>query len=115
MKALRYENKKLAIADLPRPSVNGEVIVRVTLSGICNTDLEISRGYAGFQGTIGHEFVGIVESLAEAPPSGRARTREVRGQRSEVGGQEWRLASRFHCTQPDQGTSSNVAPKVSAE
>jgi threonine dehydrogenase-like Zn-dependent dehydrogenase len=46
--------------------------VRVTLSGICNTDLEISRGYAGFQGTLGHEFVGVVESLAEARLSGRA-------------------------------------------
>lgn len=36
--------------------------MRVTLSGICNTDLEIVRGYAGFEGTIGHEFVGVVES-----------------------------------------------------
>jgi threonine dehydrogenase-like Zn-dependent dehydrogenase len=39
--------------------------VRVTLSGICNTDLEIARGYAGFEGTIGHEFVGLIESLPE--------------------------------------------------
>jgi threonine dehydrogenase-like Zn-dependent dehydrogenase len=31
------------------------------MSGICNTDLEIARGYAGFRGTIGHEFVGVVE------------------------------------------------------
>ncbi|MFN2456528.1 MAG: alcohol dehydrogenase catalytic domain-containing protein, partial [Pyrinomonadaceae bacterium] len=74
MKALRYENKNLSVAELPPPSVNGEAIVRVTLSGICNTDLEISRGYAGFQGTLGHEFVGVVESLAEARPSGRAST-----------------------------------------
>jgi threonine dehydrogenase-like Zn-dependent dehydrogenase len=36
-------------------------------SGICNTDLEIVRGYAGFSGTIGHEFVGIVESAEDAP------------------------------------------------
>src|SRR5687767_1720427 len=72
MKALRYENSNLAIAELPRPPVNGEAVVRVTLSGICNTDLEISRGYAGFQGTLGHEFVGVIESLAEARPSGRA-------------------------------------------
>jgi threonine dehydrogenase-like Zn-dependent dehydrogenase len=35
--------------------------VRVLLSGICSTDLEIARGYAGFSGTIGHEFVGVVE------------------------------------------------------
>jgi threonine dehydrogenase-like Zn-dependent dehydrogenase len=40
--------------------------VRVTLSGICNTDLEIVRGYAGFQGTLGHEFVGVVESAPDA-------------------------------------------------
>jgi threonine dehydrogenase-like Zn-dependent dehydrogenase len=37
----------------------------VTLSGICNTDLEITRGYADFQGTIGHEFVGVIESLPD--------------------------------------------------
>ena len=72
MKALRYENSNLSIAELPRPPVNGEALVRVTLSGICNTDLEISRGYAGFQGTLGHEFVGVIESLAVARPSGRA-------------------------------------------
>lgn len=36
-------------------------MVRVLKSGICNTDIEIARGYAGFEGTIGHEFVGLVE------------------------------------------------------
>ncbi len=39
--------------------------MRVTLSGICNTDLEIVRGYAGFEGTVGHEFVGVVERSGE--------------------------------------------------
>jgi threonine dehydrogenase-like Zn-dependent dehydrogenase len=62
MKALRYENDTLALADVSRPVANGEVLVRVTLSGICNTDLEIARGYAGFQGTLGHEFVGVIEN-----------------------------------------------------
>jgi len=66
MKALRYENQKLSLADVPQPHVDGEALVRVTLSGICNTDLEIARGYAGFQGTIGHEFVGVIESLPES-------------------------------------------------
>jgi threonine dehydrogenase-like Zn-dependent dehydrogenase len=65
MKALRYENEKLLLADVARPDVDGEAVVRVTLSGICNTDLEITRGYAGFQGTIGHEFVGVIESLPD--------------------------------------------------
>ncbi|MFN2577891.1 MAG: alcohol dehydrogenase catalytic domain-containing protein [Pyrinomonadaceae bacterium] len=62
MKALRYQNGILAVADVPRPVVSGEAPVRVTLSGICNTDLEIARGYAGFQGTLGHEFVGVMEN-----------------------------------------------------
>ena len=65
MKALRYENKILSIAEAQKPGVDGEVIVRVTLSGICNTDLEIARGYAGFEGTLGHEFVGVIESLPD--------------------------------------------------
>ena len=76
MKALRYENQKLAVSDVPEPRVDGEAVVRVTLSGICNTDLEIARGYAGFEGTIGHEFVGVIESVSEARPLGRAQSNE---------------------------------------
>src|SRR5207245_6627652 len=34
---------------------------------ICNTDLEITRAYLAFQGVLGHEFVGIVESVHEGP------------------------------------------------
>src|SRR5262245_2506584 len=68
MKALRYRNQKLSIEDVPKPTADGEAVVRVTLSGICNTDLEIARGYAGFEGTLGHEFVGVVESVSEARP-----------------------------------------------
>jgi threonine dehydrogenase-like Zn-dependent dehydrogenase len=67
MKALRYESKRLAVRDIARPSDETEALVRVTLSGICNTDVEIARGYAGFEGTIGHEFVGVVESAPGAP------------------------------------------------
>jgi threonine dehydrogenase-like Zn-dependent dehydrogenase len=64
MKALRIDKKKLALRDVEKPAPEQEALVRVLLSGICNTDLEIARGYAGFKGTIGHEFVGVVE---EAP------------------------------------------------
>src|SRR6266851_5154886 len=72
MKALRYEDQKLSVADVSQPQADGEALVRVTLSGICNTDLEIARGYAGFQGTLGHEFVGVIESVSEARASARA-------------------------------------------
>ena len=61
MRALRALGDKVALEDVPIPAADGEVIVRVTMSGICNTDLEIARGYAGFRGTIGHEFVGVTE------------------------------------------------------
>jgi threonine dehydrogenase-like Zn-dependent dehydrogenase len=64
MKALRYEHGSLSVANVPKPHADGEALVQVTLSGICNTDLEIARGYAGFEGTIGHEFVGVIEEVA---------------------------------------------------
>ena len=66
MKALRYENKSLSVSEVPRPLGNGEALVRVMLSGICNTDLEIAKGYAGFEGTIGHEFVGVVADVGQS-------------------------------------------------
>lgn len=61
MKALRVDEGGLAVADVARPDADTEALVRVLRSGICNTDLEIVLGYAGFKGTIGHEFVGVVE------------------------------------------------------
>jgi threonine dehydrogenase-like Zn-dependent dehydrogenase len=66
MKALRYEDGRLAVAEIPKPLGEGEAVVRVTLSGVCNTDVEIVRGYAGFEGTLGHEFVGVVETAPDA-------------------------------------------------
>jgi threonine dehydrogenase-like Zn-dependent dehydrogenase len=78
MKALRYENQKLAIANVDKPVTNGQALVRVTLSGICNTDLEIARGYAGFEGTLGHEFVGVIEELG-APASSCVATSSSTG------------------------------------
>ncbi|MEP6944542.1 MAG: alcohol dehydrogenase catalytic domain-containing protein [Acidobacteriota bacterium] len=67
MKALRFRNGSLSLDEIPRPGNTDEALVRVLLSGICNTDLEIVRGYAGFEGTIGHEFVGVVERSDESP------------------------------------------------
>ena len=61
MRALRVKQGALSVSEIEQPAANAEALVRVTLSGICNTDLEIARGYAGFEGTIGHEFVGVTE------------------------------------------------------
>ena len=67
MKALRFISGKLSLDDISRPHKPNEAFVRVVRSGICNTDIEIVRGYAGFEGTIGHEFVGVVERADDAP------------------------------------------------
>lgn len=55
----------------------GEVLVRVTLAGICNTDLELARGYMGFSGVLGHEFVGVVERSEEAALLGKRVVGEI--------------------------------------
>ncbi len=50
--------------DLPPPAPTpGEALIRVTVAGICNTDVEIVRGYLNFRGILGHEFVGTVEQV----------------------------------------------------
>jgi alcohol dehydrogenase len=62
MQALHFDQSLRFDRDQPEPSLQpGEVIVRVSKAGICNTDLEIARGYMGFTGVPGHEFVGVVE------------------------------------------------------
>ncbi|MDF0556955.1 alcohol dehydrogenase catalytic domain-containing protein [Kamptonema sp. UHCC 0994] len=63
MKGLWLENKQLQLrTNLPIPEAPpGEALVRVLRAGICNTDLELLRGYYPYRGILGHEFVGIVE------------------------------------------------------
>lgn len=77
MLALRVAKRGLSVKDIEPPQREDEALVRVLLSGICNTDLEIARGYAGFKGTIGHEFVGIVESAADATMTGQRVVGEI--------------------------------------
>ena len=45
----------------PAPAAD-EVMVRVTRAGVCETDLQLIKGYMGFRGILGHEFVGVAES-----------------------------------------------------
>jgi threonine dehydrogenase-like Zn-dependent dehydrogenase len=64
MLALELTPAGLAVrSDLPLPIPQaGEVRIRVLRAGICETDLQLEQGYMGFQGVLGHEFVGIAES-----------------------------------------------------
>jgi threonine dehydrogenase-like Zn-dependent dehydrogenase len=67
MRALVFHNNVLTLEqNYRRPDLQpGEALIRVLQAGICNTDLEITRGYLAFQGVPGHEFVGLVESVHE--------------------------------------------------
>ena len=66
MQGIWLEKQELQLKkDLPIPEPQpGEAKVRVLRAGICNTDLELLRGYYPYTGILGHEFVGIVESGA---------------------------------------------------
>lgn len=78
MKALRFADNQLYFTDQAElPAQAHESLVRVTMAGICNTDLEIVRGYAGFQGTLGHEFVGVVADSPDPAQIGLRVTGEI--------------------------------------
>lgn len=60
MRAIVY-NQNLQLVELPQPELqDNQVLIRIRKAGVCNTDLEIAKGYMGFQGVLGHEFVGEV-------------------------------------------------------
>src|SRR6266853_1308721 len=68
-------DRVVARTDHPEPTLrDGEVMVRVLCAGICETDLQLIRGYMGFHGVLGHEFVGIVQT---GPLSGRRVVGEI--------------------------------------
>ncbi len=61
---------------MPRP-VPGEALIRVLTAGICNTDLELTKGYMNFSGVPGHEFVGIVEQCSNQHLQGKRVVGEI--------------------------------------
>ena len=62
MKAVVWKGSLQLTGDYPEPAPGeGEALIRVRVAGICNTDMEIMKGYMGFTGIPGHEFVGVVE------------------------------------------------------
>lgn len=64
MRAVVYDEGLKLDKNYPKPlPQKGEALIKVKIAGICNTDYEITKGYMGYKGILGHEFVGIVEDV----------------------------------------------------
>lgn len=64
MRAVVFDEGLKLDKNYPKPvPQKGEALIRVSLAGICNTDYEITKGYMGYKGILGHEFVGVVEEV----------------------------------------------------
>ena len=77
MRALVIEGPGgIQLRDVPEPErEEGEALIETRLAGVCNTDLELVKGYMDFRGIPGHEFVGTVR---DGP--GRIKGRRVVGE-----------------------------------
>jgi len=77
MKALCYDGR-LSLREVATPQLTaGSALIRVILAGICGTDLQILKGYSGFRGIPGHEFVGEVVESASPEWVGRRVVGEI--------------------------------------
>lgn len=77
MRALVFDDG-LKVVDLPVPERDGaQALIRVDLAGICNTDVEVTRGYLAYRGIMGHEFVGRVEDADDTGLVGKRVVGEI--------------------------------------
>ena len=78
MKGLQYDGKLQLRYDLPLPRrPHGEALIKVLMAGICQTDIEITKGYMAFHGIPGHEFVGVVEAADSGSLIGKRVVGEI--------------------------------------
>ncbi len=64
MKALIFDEGLKFVENYKEPVLKaGEALIRTTFAGVCNTDEEITKGYMGYKGVLGHEFTGVVEKV----------------------------------------------------
>lgn len=100
MRALVVDPKLSFRSDYPDPGrATGESIVRVSLAGICGTDLEITRGYMNYHGIPGHEFVGQVSHTDDPKLWGKRVVGEIN-------------AACGHCSFCDAGLGRHCADRT---
>ncbi len=78
MKAVVFDNGLKLDLNYPMPvPKKGEALIKVTTIGICNTDYEITKGYMGYKGVLGHEFVGVVQDSDDKSLIGKRVVGEI--------------------------------------
>lgn len=78
MRAVVFDRRLRFAARYPVPELRPRwARIRVTLAGICQTDMEIIKGYMGFSGILGHEFVGIVDECEDPAWVGKRVVGEI--------------------------------------
>ena len=78
MIAVHLKDGVISCVRMPKPRRPvGFALIKLVCGGICNTDLELQRGYYGFEGTPGHEFVGEVLEADTASLVGKRVTGEI--------------------------------------
>lgn len=78
MKAVVFDNGLKLDNNYPMPvPQKGEALIKVNTIGICNTDYEITLGYMGYKGILGHEFTGVVEKAENKDLIGKRVVGEI--------------------------------------
>lgn len=78
MLAVKIESRQVSLIEIPKPRPRkGYALLRLRLAGICNTDIEMLRGYYGFSGIPGHEFVADVVGAANPKLIGKRVVGEI--------------------------------------
>jgi alcohol dehydrogenase len=78
MAAAVFDGKLEYVQDYPVAEIKpGWAKIKIELAGICKTDMEIMKGYMGFKGVLGHEFVGVVEACADPQWIGKRVVGEI--------------------------------------
>ena len=85
------------VRDWPEPSRTGEARIRLSVGGVCATDLELVKGYMGFTGVLGHEWVGVVEDAPDRSLIGARVVGDINCSCGECA--SCRSGRRTHCPQ----------------
>jgi threonine dehydrogenase-like Zn-dependent dehydrogenase len=99
MRALVLDPAPRVVTEYPDPERHaGEALVRVRLTGVCDTDLQLARGYMGFSGVPGHEFVGEVIASDDARWIGKRIVADINAGCGECADCQLASGRGHHCT-----------------